>query len=37
LPSLYPVSAVALEDFPVGPSWIVWFRTRTDEEVALSQ
>lgn len=37
LPILYPVSAVDIEQFPSGPSWIVWFRTLTEAEIALSQ
>jgi hypothetical protein len=37
LPVLHPVSAVDLEAFPTGPYWIVWFRTLTDAEIALTE
>jgi hypothetical protein len=37
LPVLYPTVAVALENFPSGPYWILWFRTLTEAEIALSR
>lgn len=37
LPILTPTSAIAIDQFPTGPAWIVWFRTLTEQEIALSQ
>jgi len=36
LPVREPTIAVALTRFPGAPFWIVWFRTLTEDEIALS-